>query len=296
VTGPDRGGTVAWWFCRWAILRTGGRALRITPSRPRSIRELGEIDGLVLGGGADVAETPVPEPLPTLPREPGVRSWWRRVISWVLAPIVFLARWIAAARPAMPEDPARDRLELSLLQHARERQLPALGICRGAQLMAVASGGTLLRDVGRHFAERPDLWTVLPRRQLDVVPGSTLHGVLGRASVFANSLHHDAVAQVAPPLRVAARENGTGVVQAIEDPQAPFWCGVQWHPEYLPQVRRHQRLFHALVDRARTAAQHRAERERSIERPRAGPRPWPVEDHTRIPAAHPVQYPATCLP
>src|SRR5262245_6034933 len=57
VTGPDRGGFAAWLFTRWALARSGARAVRITPNRPGHPERL---DGLVIGGGADISE-PLPE-------------------------------------------------------------------------------------------------------------------------------------------------------------------------------------------------------------------------------------------
>jgi putative glutamine amidotransferase len=135
--------------------------------------------------------------------------------------------------------------------------MPTLGICRGAQLMALAEGGTLVRDVASHFVERPQLRTVLARRRVRICEDTMLRDVLEREALLANSLHRDAVREVRRPLQVAAVEPDTGIVQAIEDPGMPFWCGVQWHPEYLPQVAVHQRLFDVLVSRARLKPQRR---------------------------------------
>jgi len=54
VTGPYKGGAAAWWFTRFGVWQAGGRAVRITPaSKDAGVEELG-LDGLVIGGGADV--------------------------------------------------------------------------------------------------------------------------------------------------------------------------------------------------------------------------------------------------
>jgi hypothetical protein len=55
-------------------------------------------------------------------------------------------------------------------------------------------------------------------------------------------------------LRITSVGAGTGVAQAIERRDYGFMIGVQWHPEYLPQVRSQRRLFDELV---RCAILHR---------------------------------------
>jgi putative glutamine amidotransferase len=78
--------------------------------------------------------------------------------------------------------------------------------------------------------------------------------VLGCTRILVNSLHFHAVSEAGNGLRIVARE-GHGAAQAIEHPARPFWIGVQWHPEYLPQQRAHQQLFLALVACARSACE-----------------------------------------
>ncbi len=249
VTGPDRGGWPAWIFSWLALYRAGAFPLRLTPSRKFDISAL---DGLVIGGGADVSE-PLPEaPLEPAPPPSRVR-WPRRLIDLILAPLVLLVRLLAATR-AHGKDPARDQLELSLLERAREYDLPVLGICRGAQLMNLAEGGTLLHDVDTLYHERPQLYTVLPRREVQIAAESRLRCIVGRATLLVNSLHFHAVREPGRGLRIVAREP-SGVPQAIEHVSRRFWLGVQWHPEYLPQQQSHQRLFVALTEAAREHSQ-----------------------------------------
>jgi YebC/PmpR family DNA-binding regulatory protein len=248
VTGPNRGGTAAWLFTRLALSRVGARAVRITPAR-RFEREA--LDALVIGGGADVTEPlSIPGEGEAPPKE-NVR-WPRRILDLLLAPLVLLLRLFLAAR-GHGADRARDALEVSLLEHAKLRDLPVLGICRGAQLMNVVEGGTLLRNVASSYVERPELYTVLPRREVDVAPESRLAAIVGRPNLLVNSMHFHAVKEPGPQLRVVAREP-SGVPQAIEHGQRSFWLGVQWHPEYLPQQRPHQQIFAALCRAARAYA------------------------------------------
>lgn len=253
VTGPDKGGFPAWFFARWALFRAGARAVRLTPARPGNWARL---DGLVIGGGADVTE-PLPE-AQRVPEPPPSRLFWpRRALDILLAPLVLLFRFLFATK-GHGVDLARDRLELSVLEHAREHDLPVLGICRGAQLINLAEGGTLLRDINTLYDERPQLYTVLPRREVEVAEGSRLHAIVGRASLLVNSLHHHAVREPGRGLRIVASEP-SGVAQAIEHTSRRFWIGVQWHPEYLPQQESHQRIFEALAEAARERASRGAD-------------------------------------
>jgi putative glutamine amidotransferase len=191
----------------------------------------------VLGGGADVSE-PLSEALsPSEPEErgsgrPGRSFAWK---YWLIAPAVIAIRWLGSKRQH-GVDVLRDSRELWLLEQARARGLPVLGICRGAQLMSVASGGTLVRGLDEMYEERARLYTVLPRRQVWLEAGSLMRRVLGRDVLHVNSLHHHAIQLAGEGLRVAAREP-EGIVQAVERRVPALWWGVQWHPEYLPQSR-----------------------------------------------------------
>jgi putative glutamine amidotransferase len=248
VTGPARGGWPAWIFTRYALYRVGARAVRVTPGFSG---DLTLFQGFVIGGGADVSE-PLPNALPEPVPPPSRVRWPRRVLDLLFAPLVLLVRLIAATK-RHGIDPGRDALELKLLEHAREHDLPVLGICRGAQLMNLAEGGSLVRDVQTLYDERPQLYTVLPRREVEIVKGSRLHTIVGRTAILVNSLHFHAVKEPAREMRIVAREP-SGVPQAIEHASRRFWLGVQWHPEYLPQQENHQRIFEALADAARGVA------------------------------------------
>jgi putative glutamine amidotransferase len=246
ISGPDRGGWVAWLFTSLAVRMCGAHAVRITPERgaPR------EIDGLVLGGGADVSPTRYQRSDPPPPLREALtgkrgRSKLRVLIGYVLAPLVYLVRLLLSA-PRAGLDPARDELESGLLSHALREDLPVLGICRGAQLLNVQLGGTLHRGLEDFYVERPNRWTVLPRKQVRIELGSRLHSVLGVAKAAINSLHRQAVDRLGTGLRAVATEDN-GVVQAVELAEHAFAIGVQWHPEYIPQRPEQRRLFRELV-------------------------------------------------
>jgi putative glutamine amidotransferase len=143
-------------------------------------------------------------------------------------------------------DTARDEFELGLLDRAMRRELPVLGICRGAQLINSHLEGTLHGDI-RHLFEKPGMQTVLPSRRINVMPGTRLANLLETTTCHVNALHRQAIRKTGRGLVVSAvGENGT--IQAIEHSSHPFLIGVQWHPEYLPGMRRQRALFTGLVD------------------------------------------------
>lgn len=149
-------------------------------------------------------------------------------------------------------NPARDDLEIHLVQMAAGQGLPFLGICRGIQVINVALGGTLYTDLADQLGRtlRHDQYPDIPADYLahpvTVEPGTRLEAILTDETVLVNSLHHQGVEQVAPPLQVAARAPD-GLIEAVELPDHPFGLGVQWHPEWLQEHELHRRLFRSLV-------------------------------------------------
>ena len=151
-------------------------------------------------------------------------------------------------------DRERDAFERELLAAFLERDRPVLGICRGAQLINIALGGTLHQDLSDFYREVPRVRTVLPRKAVEVAAGTRLAAALGVAgTVYVNGLHHQAIDELGEGLAVAAREQA-GVVQAVEGAGEHFVLGVQWHPEYLPHLHAQRRVFRALVEACRREA------------------------------------------
>jgi putative glutamine amidotransferase len=162
------------------------------------------------------------------------------------------ARYGADPIPAVAGvDPARDEMETAVVQLAVAQSRPLFGICRGAQVLNVALGGTLYRDISEHpGAQRhtyyPDLPLDLRAHPVQVEEDSRLAQALGQPLVEVNSLHHQAVRDLAPGLRAVAHAPD-GLVEAIELPGHPFALAVQWHPECLPAAPEMRRLFAAFV-------------------------------------------------
>lgn len=213
-----------------AVTRAGGIAVLLPPqpvSPDIADRVLDGLDGLIITGGKDV--------------EP--------------------ARYGQEPHPATDEPrPDRDAWEDELLRRAIDREIPFLGICRGAQMLNVALGGTLHQHL-------PDLLGdttyqagggVFNQVGVTIEPASRLHTLLeGRAEPLAVPVyHHQSIDRVADGLVVTARA-GDGIVQAVEMPAVPFGVAVQWHPE---QDAEDIRLFTGLVDAARRYAQSRTHR------------------------------------
>jgi putative glutamine amidotransferase len=149
------------------------------------------------------------------------------------------ARYGQSAHSSVEVDVARDAYEFALTRAALDRDLPLLGICRGAQVLNVVAGGSLVQDLPSARPSSVSHEVSQPKNALAhdvaVAPASCLARVLtGRVDatghVPVNSRHHQSVDEVAPGFVVSATAPD-GVVEAIERPDSAFCLGVQWHPE-----------------------------------------------------------------
>lgn len=155
-------------------------------------------------------------------------------------------------------DRVRDAWEFALLDEALRRGLPVLGICRGAQVLNVALGGTLtqhLPDLLGHTHHQQGN-AVFGTSMVRTVPGSIVAGLIGDTS-DAQCYHHQAIDRLGADLKVSARDND-GVIEAVELDRPDRWVvGVQWHPEErLDDLR----LFAGVVQ---AASEHAMERVRA---------------------------------
>ncbi|RMG74618.1 MAG: gamma-glutamyl-gamma-aminobutyrate hydrolase family protein [Chloroflexi bacterium] len=135
-------------------------------------------------------------------------------------------------------DPQRDQTEITVARWAVDEKLPIMGICRGHQVFNVALGGTLIQDIASEvtpsLVHESDSST--PRNLLAhsvmVDANSCLAGILHHTQPLVNSIHHQAIGQLAPGLRPTAY-SPDGIIEAVEIPEHPFALTVQWHPEDL---------------------------------------------------------------
>jgi len=147
----------------------------------------------------------------------------------------------------------RDACELALARAARERRTPTFAICRGAQLINVALGGTLVQDIRSQRSSDIDHDQSARRTErvhaVAVDEGSLLSRVVGAAEIGVNSSHHQSVDRVAPGFRVTATASD-GIIEAIETVDPGWWMlAVQWHPEELVNTPEDwdRRLFEAFA-------------------------------------------------
>jgi putative glutamine amidotransferase len=153
-------------------------------------------------------------------------------------------------------DPVRDEYEIEMARRACEAGRPVFGICRGLQVMNVALGGTLVQDIPsempgslKHSVATPlcavahEVWI-----SKDNLLATLMQDKLAEAdSCAVNSRHHQAVKHLAPTFEVTATAPD-GVIEAIEDPKAPFCFAVQWHPENFWRTGDFRSLFEGFVE------------------------------------------------
>jgi gamma-glutamyl-gamma-aminobutyrate hydrolase PuuD len=190
---------------------SGGALTYLVPTVPgtgSTVHDLVEdLDGLVLQGGADVC-----------PRTYGEEPM----------------------KPEWEGDEHRDRYEIELIHRFREAGKPVLGVCRGAQIVNVAFGGTLYQDIATQVdtdLEHRD-WEPYDenRHEVELVEGTALAELYpGVRTATINSVHHQSVKDLGDELVVEARSADDGVVEAIRlaDGDGSYVAAVQWHPEWM---------------------------------------------------------------
>ncbi len=212
---------------RQAVIHVGGE-VRILERSMTTGDALNGIGGLLLTGGGDV--------------EP--------------------ARYGEEPHPGLVDvEPLRDEFEIALVREARSKNLPIFAICRGLQVLNVAFGGTLVQDIPTQVPGALEHRLAVPPHEAfalahevwidkDTKLATLMSERLGSADTCeVNSRHHQAVKQVAPNFQVSATAPD-GVIEAIEDPSAPFCLAVQWHPENFWRTGEFRPLFETFVETA----------------------------------------------
>jgi putative glutamine amidotransferase len=204
-----------------AVQQAGGVPVVIPPLGNGQVEVLlDRLGGVLLSGGPDID--------PTLYRDeshPELGPTWREL----------------------------DELELELARRADEREMPLFGICRGAQTINVARGGTLhqhLPDLdGDEVLHRQTESGETVTHWVEIVPGTRLEEIVGERRIEVNSFHHQGVRDLGRRLQVSARSDD-GIVEAVEDGERRFLIGVQWHAEFLVDRPHERALFTAFVEAA----------------------------------------------
>lgn len=190
-------------------VQAAGAVALLIPPDPALVddpgRVLDRLDGLLLVGGADVAAS----------------------------------AYGAEAHPLSdPPIPLRDAVETSLVRAASARGLPVLGICRGAQIINVAGGGTLRQHLPEEVGHEEHRRSIgrFDGNEHDVVveEGSRAYAAAGEPVHRVASHHHQAIDVPGEGLRVTARAVGDDVPEAVESVGPNWVLGVQWHPEADP--------------------------------------------------------------
>ena len=130
-------------------------------------------------------------------------------------------------------DRLRDAYEMELLHEFMEAGKPVLGICRGAQLINVALGGTLYQDIATQY-DQPDIHVHDDydkyAHAIAWETGSNLARLSRKSRRAGHSIHHQAIKSLGRGLRVEARSTQDGLIEAVRLDGKPYVLGLQWHP------------------------------------------------------------------
>lgn len=205
-----------------AVRKAGGVPILLPPGESNPDQILKLVDGLIFSGGGDID--------PTL--------------------------YGGSSHPSISRvDTERDAFEIALAKEVLREDIPVLGICRGSQLLNVATDGDLVTHVPDKFGLNV-LHQGVNREETEhlvqIVPQSRLAQIIGDSELSVVSKHHQAPRKIASAWRIVARA-ADGVIEALEYEKHPWMIAVLWHPELSLDDARHQRLFDAFVNAAKHA-------------------------------------------
>jgi len=145
--------------------------------------------------------------------------------------------------------PLRDAFEIQLARMALATGKPALGICRGCQILSIADGGTILQDIKSKQLHDQKAPRDYPIHDILIESGSLLASIVQSDCIRVNSFHHQAIDKAGDNLIISAWARD-GIAEAVEGRNGFFYLGVQWHPECLQDICS-QRLFAALTEQSK---------------------------------------------
>lgn len=152
-------------------------------------------------------------------------------------------------------DYSRDEFEIKLFKKAAAKNMPILGICRGEQVINVASGGSLYQDI---YIQREGTKGHSPKfssggyahHRVKIMKDSKIYDILKVEEINVNSFHHQAVKKLAEGFKITSVSED-GIIEAIESLNHSFLVGIQWHPEIMfERYPVFLKIFEALVNAA----------------------------------------------
>ncbi|MFN8577716.1 MAG: gamma-glutamyl-gamma-aminobutyrate hydrolase family protein [Candidatus Sericytochromatia bacterium] len=175
------------------------------------------IDALILSGGSDVDPSSYNEAL--------LNEKWKGQIQ-------------------------RDKFEIKLIEKAKEKNIPILGICRGLQIMNVAYKGTLYQDLliyrENTIKHRDQEMYDNLYHKTEIIKDTPLFELFNSEMIITNSVHHQGIKDLGEGLEIMAYSED-GVIEAIRDPKYDFVWGIQWHPEWSKDLIQ-ENLFNKLFE------------------------------------------------
>lgn len=240
ITNPDSGGLSAWFFTSLNVYLAGGKPIRV---QPKNFNGKIKYDGVIIGGGTDIhPENYIKEHTPKVRR-----SFFISLKEFILYPMELFTRLTSKE----VYDRVRDEMEKSFIDYALNENKPILGICRGHQLLNAKLGGTMYKSTLPVLKDKARIRSPFPRKKVIYVKDESLISeIAGDDPIKVNAIHSQAVATPAPELEITAKEKA-GLAQVIEKKGSKNVLGVQWHPEYLPYMRVHRKIFKWLIKRAK---------------------------------------------
>jgi putative glutamine amidotransferase len=150
-----------------------------------------------------------------------------------------------------PIPAAQQESVLAMINIAKKRDMPLLGICLGMQSIGIAHGSVLEQHLPQHKMHTKGI-----EHTVSVCGSGILRDTLGSEPFTILSYHHQGISLVNPPLKMVAKADD-GTIEAIEHPDFNYLVGVQWHPEKTPQSAASRDLFASF---ASAVNQYRASR------------------------------------